>query len=818
MRANARSTGRRLAASVLVFVVTVVVAGVGSAGAAVGDIGYEGASYKGATNPPTSDKPQSKLWYNDGFWWADMFSAVTGDWQIYRLDRGSETWVDTGTKSDTRDNSLADVLWDGTHLYIASHYVSLSSLSKPKAAIQQQSRLYRYSYSAVTRTYTLDSGFPTQITPWSSESLTIDKDSTGRMWATWTQVSGSSTTGWTNTVYVNSTVNGDRRWGTPTVMPAAGANPSVDDISAVVAYGQNRVGVMWSNQLDDTMYWAWRNDSEPESSWHAGIAVRGSHLPDDHMNLKTLQADSAGRVFAAVKTSLDEVSSSTSTNAQLNLLVFKPATGSWSSTLFGTVADCHTRPLVLLDTTNSQVHVFATAPTASGCPYAGAPGTIYEKSAPLDNPTFPSGRGTAVIRDASSENMNNVTSTKQSVNAQTGLVVLASNDSTERYWHADISLGSAPLPPAPTASFTASPTSGQAPLAVQLTDTSTGSPTSWSWDLGDGTTSTAQNPTVTYQSGGTYTVTLVASNAGGPSAPVSTTITVTAPTGAPTASFTAAPTSGQAPLAVQLTDTSTGSPTSWSWDFGDGTTSTAQNPTVTYQSAGTYTVTLIASNASGSSAPATTTVTVTPAAGPGIVRESVATTAVTTAANGITIAKPSGTAAGDVLVACLSLNGSNVTSGGVPAGWSLLAASTTISNPKVYGYYRVATSSEPADYHWTFGASITSGGGIARYSGSSGPDVTATKAAGAAATSGTVPGVTTTTAGDMVVGCMGVNSGSLSVTITPPSGTSEAWSIGGKRNELADDVQPGAGPSGDRTWTFSASREWAGWLTALRPA
>lgn len=734
MRANARSTGRRLAASALVFAVTVLVAGVGSAGAATGDIGYEGASYKGATNPPTSDKPQSKLWYNDGFWWADMFSAVTGDWQIYRLDRGSETWVDTGTKSDTRANSLADVLWDGTHLYIASHYVSLNSLSKPKAAIQQQSRLYRYSYSAATRTYTLDSGFPTQITPWSSESLTIDKDSTGRMWATWTQVSGSSTTGWTNTVYVNSTVSGDRRWGTPTVMPAAGANPSVDDISAVVAYGQNRVGVMWSNELDDTMYWAWRNDSEPESSWHGGIAVRGSHLPDDHMNLKTLQADSAGRVFAAVKTSLDEVSSSTSTNAQLNLLVFKPATGSWSSTLFGTVADCHTRPLVLLDTTNSQVHVFATAPTASGCPYAGAPGTIYEKSAPLDNPTFPSGRGTAVIRDASSENMNNVTSTKQSVNAATGLVVLASNDSTKRYWHADISLGSAPLPPAPTASFTASPTSGQAPLAVQLTDTSTGSPTSWSWDLGDGTTSTAQNPTVTYQAAGTYTVTLVASNAGGPSAP------------------------------------------------------------------------------------ATTTVTVTPAAGPGIVRESVETTAVTTAANGITIAKPSGTAAGDVLVACLSLNGSNVTAGGVPAGWSLLAASTTISNPKVYGYYRVATSSEPADYHWTFGTSITSGGGIARYSGSSGPDVAATKAAGAAATSGTVPGVTTTTAGAMVVGCMGVNSGALSVTITPPSGTSEAWSIGGKRNELADDVQPGAGPSGDRTWTFSASREWAGWLTALRPA
>jgi PKD repeat protein len=68
----------------------------------------------------------------------------------------------------------------------------------------------------------------------------------------------------------------------------------------------------------------------------------------------------------------------------------------------------------------------------------------------------------------------------------------------------------------------------------------------------------------------------------------------------PTASFTASPTSGTAPLAVSFTDTSTGSPTSWSWDFGDGSTSTQQNPTHSYSSAGTYTVALTATNSAGS--------------------------------------------------------------------------------------------------------------------------------------------------------------------------------------------------------------------------
>jgi PKD repeat protein len=90
------------------------------------------------------------------------------------------------------------------------------------------------------------------------------------------------------------------------------------------------------------------------------------------------------------------------------------------------------------------------------------------------------------------------------------------------------------------------------------------------------------------------------------------TYVVTAPVPAPTASFTASAISGIAPLAVTLTDTSIGSPTSWLWTFGNGSTSNMQNPpAVTYTTAGTYDVTLIVSNASGASAPVTQTITVT---------------------------------------------------------------------------------------------------------------------------------------------------------------------------------------------------------------
>ena len=119
-------------------------------------------------------------------------------------------------------------------------------------------------------------------------------------------------------------------------------------------------------------------------------------------------------------------------------------------------------------------------------------------------------------------------------------------------------------------------------------------------------------------------------------------------TPAPTASFTASATSGTAPLSVQLTNTSTGAPTSWSWNFGNGITSTLQNPSVTYTLAGTYTVSLTASNASGASTPVSRTITVTaPAPAPAPTTTAPAPTApapttTTTAAVGSTGAGRSG--------------------------------------------------------------------------------------------------------------------------------------------------------------------------------
>jgi len=64
----------------------------------------------------------------------------------------------------------------------------------------------------------------------------------------------------------------------------------------------------------------------------------------------------------------------------------------------------------------------------------------------------------------------------------------------------------------PEAQFAVVPSEGEAPLTVQFTDLSKGLPTTFSWDFGDGTTSTEQNPLHTYDREGEYTVSLTVGN------------------------------------------------------------------------------------------------------------------------------------------------------------------------------------------------------------------------------------------------------------------------------------------------------------------
>ena len=542
-------------------------------------------SFSGASTAPSGSKPESKLWFNDGIWWAYMWDTVSSQFHIFRLASNGLAWTDTGTVVDSRGTTRGDALWDGTKLYIASH--DFASDSSHNTA-NRPARLYRFSYNSGTKTWSKDSGFPATITTVSVETLVLDKDSTGMLWATWTQA---------KKLMISHTTGSDLTWATPFTPAITGTSLSSDDISSVIAYGGNRIGVMWSNQSSSHMYFTSHADGSPDTTWTASeAATTGSGSADDHINLKT---DSAGRIYSAVKTSL------TSSSSTLIQLLVRASGGGWSAYRFGTVGESHTRPIVLIDEGAGVVHMYATGPFP-GHSSGQSGGSIFEKTAPLSAISFSSGSGTPVIQDPSGADMNNASSTKQNVSAATGRVILATNDTSNFYWHATQALGSGTPP---TANFTGTPTSGASPLTVQFTDTSTGGPTSWSWDFGDtgsgvNNTSALRSPSHIYNTNGTFTVKLTASNAAGPN--TKTMVGYITVASQPVASFSATQTTGPAPLGVSFTDTSTNSPTSWLWDFGDpasgsvNNTSSLQNPSHTYNTDGTYTVTLTATNVGGS--------------------------------------------------------------------------------------------------------------------------------------------------------------------------------------------------------------------------
>jgi hypothetical protein len=274
-----------------------------------------------------------------------------------------------------------------------------------------------------------------------------------------------------------------------------------------------------------------------------------------------------------------------------------------------------------------------------------------------------------------------VTTTKQSVSAATGVVVMASNNATKRYWFSDRPLGTAPAP-SPTLTATATPT-----------------------------------------------------------------VTAT-PTPTPTATATPAPT-------------------------------------------GKITLVGASNNYSSTAAP-------------------------------ITLAKPQGTVAGDVLVASFTADLTPSVST-VPPGWTAIVNGLAVATgAKVFAYYRVVGTSDGTSYTWNTSTAVKWGGGITAYRGvnTSSPldSAVSTKVdATYTASSITVPGVTAASSGALLVGGVGYDSSTPG--ITAPTGWTERWeAAGGQIAEQADILQAAAGASGSVTWNFPVPRGAAAWLAALKPA
>jgi PKD repeat protein len=179
---------------------------------------------------------------------------------------------------------------------------------------------------------------------------------------------------------------------------------------------------------------------------------------------------------------------------------------------------------------------------------------------------------------------------------------------------------------APTAVASASTTSGTAALTVNFNGQNSSDPdgaiVSHSWNFGNGTSSSAVNPSCTYDLAGTYIAVLTVVDNDNLASSASVTITVTAAAASnlpPVAKASANVTSGSAPLAIAFSSSGSADPdgsiASYKWTFGDGSTSNAASPSKTYTTAGSYNAVLTVTDNAGATATATVAISISADAG-----------------------------------------------------------------------------------------------------------------------------------------------------------------------------------------------------------
>jgi hypothetical protein len=429
-------------------------------------VGYRDHAYGGGATRPAGDKPQSKLWYTDEGggnvqWWGGMFrfstSPSVSEFRIYKLSADKTAWNSTTIPIDRRDASHGDYLWDenADTLYVASIPIPNNTNPLVDPATPDDVRIFRYTYNSATDTYTQIGGAgaykaiagTATVAPGfrgGAWTVSIDKDSTGRLWVVWPQG--------TEVRYTYSDDNGET-WAAAAQLPAQAGNPinfetlSRSDSASVIAFGsgtKDTVGVMWSDQdnsgatpgADNGYYFATiaaGADPTVGGNWSTTELPKLPNLSnneaDNHINMKTT---SDGTVYMVGKTRAETTLCATNKNRP-NIPFFRRTPGgTWNTYLVATVGDCDTRPQVVIAEmgggTPDVAYVFLTTPNGGGAVYrrsaptSGADAFVFR--GPADEIV---NRGVPFIKSSTETLIDDASTTKQVVNSNTGIAVISNN-------------------------------------------------------------------------------------------------------------------------------------------------------------------------------------------------------------------------------------------------------------------------------------------------------------------------------------------------------------------------------------------------------
>ena len=382
-----------------------------------------GTQVQVAGGAATGERSESKLFYTpDHRWWAVLgHSAGSAGPGVYLYELVDHVWIERLELPGSDPWMKADTLFDAAD---STAHVTLRD-NRALTDNPRRSTLYSLSYQG-EGAWSLDSG-PTLVTPKNPEVLTLARDSLGRLWVTFEDA---------GYIRVLNTAPGSTTFSALARLPLP-ATVSGDDVSAIRTFAGPAgpaVGIMWSDQVDRTFGFAWRDDDDPTGptsgvspSWHletaygdglAGCGTSGDGSPercgDDHISL----AAHGNQVYAVVKTSLND-GPEAAPGDPLIVLLRRSSQGTWQSFPVSPVSENATRPIVVLSPELDRMHVFAN--------YRGV--HVWESA--LQAPAFSASnraRWTAA-------GTGNPTATKQPVTRSSGSVVETSHRNNTDYHH-----------------------------------------------------------------------------------------------------------------------------------------------------------------------------------------------------------------------------------------------------------------------------------------------------------------------------------------------------------------------------------------------
>lgn len=185
------------------------------------------------------------------------------------------------------------------------------------------------------------------------------------------------------------------------------------------------------------------------------------------------------------------------------------------------------------------------------------------------------------------------------------------------------------------------------------------------------------------------------------------------------------------------------------------------------------------------------------------------------------IDKPTGTKAGDLLIAGLMFEKGGSVTPGAPTGWTLIQRTNQGNNVGMATYYKIAGSSEPSTYTFSLSSGPKWSIGISRIEGAdpTNPIDANNGAFGGPSSKADAPSITSTVCNALV---MAFYTNKKDATWTAAPGTTEVYDKpnnqqGLTSNMMAYYVQPAEGATGTKTATASIAEYWVAQQVAVRP-